>query len=102
MQGQAGEHPAPYVSIGTNGDFERVLGSFWEAEILDFRTFFDVFSKHFSNIFLEGQKIEKKSPTRQKMHHLGSGLRNARPPGERKREGGRSLKMKKLWEAGWI
>ena len=46
-------------------DFGRVLGRFWEAKILDFRTFFDVFSKHFFNIFFEGQKIEKKRPTRQ-------------------------------------
>ena len=38
---------------------ESVLGEFWDAKILDFRSFFDVFSKHFSNIILEGQKIEK-------------------------------------------
>ena len=28
-------------------DFGRVLGGFWEAKILDFRTFCDVFSKSF-------------------------------------------------------
>ena len=71
-------------------DFGKVLGGFWEAQILDFRIFFDVFSKHFSNNFLEGQKIEKKSPTRQQDTHFGSARRNAHPPGERKREGGKA------------
>ena len=44
----------------------RVLGGFWEPKILDFRTFFDVFSKHFSNTILEGQKIEKSGPKRER------------------------------------
>ena len=67
-----------------------VLGRFWGAKILDFRTFFDVFSKYFFNDFFEGQKIEKKSPTRQKDTHFGTGLRNERALGERKREGGQA------------
>ena len=29
-------------------DFGRVWGGFWEAKIIDFRTFFDVFSKQIS------------------------------------------------------
>ena len=72
-------------------DFGRVLGRFWEAKILDFRTFFDVFSKHFFNNFFEGQKIEKKSPTEGEYTYFGTGLRNERPLGERKREGGQCL-----------
>ena len=75
-------------------DFGWILGGFWEgfgeAKILDFRTFFDVFSKHFFNIFLEGQKIEKKRPTEEHRTHFGTGLRNERPLGERKREGGQA------------
>ena len=66
---------------------ESVLGEFWDAKILDFRSFFDVFSKHFSNIILEGQKIEKKRPNIQNDTNFRSNLRNARPAGERKREG---------------
>ena len=72
-------------------DFGRVLGRFWEAKILDFRAFFDVFSKHLFDDFLEGQKIEKKSPTREHTTHFGAGLRNERTLGERKREGGQCL-----------
>ena len=71
-------------------DFGRVLEGFGEAQILDFRIFFDVFSKHFSNNFLEGQKIAKKGPTKPQAHFFGTALRNARPPGERKREGGKA------------
>ena len=51
--------------LGTdNGaaDFGRVWGGFWEAEILDFRTFFDIFSLQNLECNLEGQKIEKKAP----------------------------------------
>ena len=40
-------------------DFGRVLGGFWEAKILDFRTFFAVFSMQNFECNLEGQKIEK-------------------------------------------
>ena len=68
-----------------------VLGGFWEAKIIDFCTFFDVFAKHFSNYILEGQKIEKNDPTRDQRKIFGSDLRNARPAGEGKREGSRSL-----------
>ena len=71
-------------------DFERVLEGLWEAKILDFRIFFDVFSKHFFNNFLEGQKIAKKGPKKPRRTHFGMGLRNERPPGERKREGGQA------------
>ena len=72
-------------------DFGRVLGGGWEAKILDFHIFFDILSKHFFNNFWKGPKIEKMSPTRPKLHHVGHGLRNERPLGERKREGGQCL-----------
>ena len=42
-------------------DFGRVLGRVWEAKILDFRTFFDVFSMSFFKRASEGEKIEQKS-----------------------------------------
>ena len=62
--------------------FGRVWEGFWEAQILDFCIFFDVFAKHFSNNVLEGQKIENKSPQRERRKIFGSALRNARPAGE--------------------
>ena len=45
-------------------DFGRSLGRFWEAKFIDFRIFFDDFSKHFSKCFLEGKKIAKKNEKR--------------------------------------
>ena len=41
-------------------DFDRILEGFWEAKILNFRTFFDVFSMSFFKRGSEGQKIKKK------------------------------------------
>ena len=40
--------------------FGEVLGGFWEAKILDFRTFFVMFSMLNFECNLERQKIEKK------------------------------------------
>ena len=68
-------------------DFGRVLGGFWEAKILDFLIFLNIFSKHFSNNFFEAQKNKKNSPTRSSITHFGSVLRNARPPGKEKERG---------------
>ena len=70
-------------------DFGRVLGRFWESEILDFRIFFDVFSKHFSNNFLEGRKIAKKGPEKPQVIFLAGpgGMRGLR--GREKERGGR-------------
>ena len=67
------------------------MGWVWEAKILDFRIIFDVFSKQISNNVLESQKIEKNSLSVKVFGHFGLALRNARPPGERKREGIKSL-----------
>ena len=63
-------------------DLGKILGRFWEAKIIDFRTFFDVFSKHFSSNVLESKKIEKNCPTKPNTTHFGSARRNARPAGE--------------------
>ena len=79
--------------------FGRVLGGvlrgFWEAENLDFRIVFDVFSKQKSKCVLEVKKIEKKRATRGQRKIFGSARRNARPPGERKREGGEALRCRR-------
>ena len=64
-----------------------VWGGVWEAKIVDFRTFFNVFSKLFLNNVLEGQKVDKNSLLGKVSGHFGSARRNARPAGERKREG---------------
>ena len=39
--------------------FGEVLGRFWEAKILNFRIFFDDFSKQILEDVSEGEKIEK-------------------------------------------
>ena len=68
-----------------------------------FRIFFDDFSKQKSKCVLEVKKIEKKRATRGQRKIFGSARRNARPPGERKREGSEALRCrryrKKLGEA---
>ena len=47
-----------HMSVGTPfSEFERILGALWEAEILDFRTFFVIFSKQNLEGILEGLKI---------------------------------------------
>ena len=72
-----------------------VLIGFWEAKNLDFRLFFDIFSKQKSKCVLEAKKIEKKRPTRDRGRIFGSARRNARPPGERKREGSEALRCRR-------
>ena len=76
-------------------DFGRVLGGVWEAKILDFRTFFDVFSKSFSQHAWEGQKIDPRDPTRVESANLVADSGGPQPPGERKREGNKSLGLHK-------
>ena len=44
-------------------DFGWIWGGFWEAKILDFRTFFVIFSMQILECKLEGQNIEKKAQT---------------------------------------
>ena len=40
----------------------KVLGGFWEAKILDFRSFFDIFSMRNFDCNSRGEKIEKNDP----------------------------------------
>ena len=70
-------------------DFGRVLGGFWEAEILDFRTFFVIFSMQNFECNLEGQKIEKNGSKTIFDLILGSLLRSVRAWGEGFRMGGK-------------
>ena len=72
-------------------DFGRILGGFWEGKILDFRTFFVIFSMQNLACNLEGQKIEKKSLQDGECENLPLDSGHPRPPGERKREGSESL-----------
>ena len=63
--------------------FGRVWGWFWEAQIHNFRIFFDVFSMLISK---RGSKGEKNGPRREKMAVgplVGSGFRWSPGPGER-------------------
>ena len=71
------------------------MGGVWEAKTIDFRTFFDVFSMQNLDCNLEGQKIEKKKAT--KSHFSASWRRvsgGPQAPGERKREGSKSLDLR--------
>ena len=55
--------------LGTDSgaaDFGRVLGGVWEAKILDFRVFFDVFSMSFSKSVSEEQKNRPKRPNKRR------------------------------------
>ena len=56
-------------------DFGRVLGGVWEAKIIDFRTFFDVFSMLFFERISEEQKIDQDEPTRRRKQLFDAGLR---------------------------
>ena len=60
-----------------------VLEGVWEAKNLNFRTFFDVFSKQILKEFLAGQKIEKNGQQSDKAVILRPARRNVRGPGER-------------------
>ena len=71
----------------------QILRPFWEAKILDFRIFFDVFWKQSSNNVLEAKKIEKNSSKTIGGHHLGSDLRNVRLLGREKERGQKPLEI---------
>ena len=65
----------------------RILGGFWEPEILDFRIFFDVFSKQILKRVSEEKKIDQNGPKDADDGFWGRGSGGPRAPGERKREG---------------
>ena len=73
-------------------DFGEVLGGFWDLKILDFRTFFDVFSKHFSSNVLDSQKIEKNCPTREHTSSFWVGPAECAASGGEKKRGGQGLR----------
>ena len=50
-----------FLDLRFGSRFERVWGGFWEVKILDFRTFFDVFSKQISKRVSKGEKTVKKT-----------------------------------------
>ena len=56
-------------------DFERILGRFGEAKILDFRTFFDVLSMSFFKRASEGGKIGHKFEKTKVFRFLAAGRR---------------------------
>ena len=59
-----------------------VLEGVWEAKILDFRTFFIIFSMQSLKCNLEGQKLEKKVAKNIFGPNFGAALRYVRPWGE--------------------
>ena len=63
------------------------MGGVWEPKILDFRTFFDVFSMSFFKRASEGEKIDQNEPTRHRKRKFGPGSDDPLVPGERQREG---------------
>ena len=58
-------------------DFGMVLGGLGQAKILDFRTFFEVFSMSFLKSVSEEQKISPRDSTRRRMRNP---RRDARSP----------------------
>ena len=66
---------------------------FCEAEILDFRIFFDVFSMPLLNNILEATKIEKNCLQEEHTDDFGSDLRNARLLGREKERGQKPLEQ---------
>ena len=75
-------------------DFAWILGGFWggfgKPKSLIFALFSIFFRSIFLTIFLKAKKSKKKRPTEERTTHFGTGLRNERPLGERKREGGQA------------
>ena len=71
----------------------RVLEGVWEAQIHDFRSFFDVFSMLFFKRASEGQKIEKKCEKTKLFRFLVSGLRWSPPSWGKERIGERTLQV---------
>ena len=60
---------------------------FWEPKIIDFRTFFDDFSKQISKLVLEGQKMRKNREKTADSKFWGRGAGGRRLPGEKYKEG---------------
>ena len=65
-----------------------VLVGVWEAKILDFRVFFDVFSKSFLKRVREEPKIDPRGPTRRRRRKFSGGFRSSPPLLGREKERG--------------
>ena len=74
-------------------DFGRVLGRVWEAKILNFRIFFDVFSMSFFERGSEEQKIDQKCEKSGVRHLLGPGFRCTGASWGKERIGVRTLQI---------
>ena len=74
------------------------MSPFWEAKIIDFRIFFDIFWKYFSNNVVNAKKIVKIVHKDDKVNFLGSDLRNARLLGRDKERGYKRLEPEILKE----
>ena len=82
-----------WILEGSWIDFERILGGFWEAKILDFRIFFDVFSMSFFDRNSEGEKIDQKCENTKVFRSLASGLRWSPGSWGKERIGERTLQI---------
>ena len=74
-------------------DSGRVSEGFGEAKILDFRTFFDVFSISFFKRGSEGEKIDQKCEKTKLFRFLASGLRWSPGSWGKERIGERTLQI---------
>ena len=72
--------------------FGRVLGEFWEAKTLDFRTFCDVFWQSFFKRVSKRRKISPNRPKTRRRRIVGAGFRwSPSSWGEKKRRVARSV-----------
>ena len=75
-------------------DFGWILGGFWggfgEPKSLIFALFSMFFRSFFLTIFWKAKKSQKKAPKSRMIPIFGTGLRNERALGERKKEGGKA------------
>ena len=69
------------------------FGRFREAENLDFRTFFDVFSKSFLKRAWEEEKIDPRGPVEGVGPNFGPGFRLSPPSWGEKKRGVQDLRL---------
>ena len=74
-------------------DFGCILGGFWEAKIINFHTFFDVFSKSILKRGSEGEQIDQKCEKSKLFRFLATGLRWSPPRWGNLKEGVRTLQI---------
>ena len=84
---------AVFLGLRFGGLFGRVWGGFCEIKILDFRAFFDGFSKSFLKRVLEGEKFDQKCEKNKLFRFLATGLRWSPPRWGNLKEGVRTLQI---------